>query len=45
MIINQWTQKIWMKDSNEARILFAMKDSETVLQSICNQIEILQNAN
>jgi hypothetical protein len=32
-------------DSNEASILFAMKDGETILHSIVNQIEILQKAN
>jgi hypothetical protein len=32
-------------DSNEARILFATRDGETALQSIDNQIEILQKAN
>jgi len=32
-------------DSNEVRIFFATRDGETVLQSIHNQIEILQKAN
>ena len=32
-------------DSNEARNLFATRNDETVLQSIDNQIEILQKAN